>query len=162
MTRILDVDLDFFLHGVAHWRQAGSGRLDAADYPPWTREDALAFLEERCNLRTPLPGIVVENHGELFERWGRAIDDGRLALPVSVTHVDAHSDLGLGDATYITLLTELLFLPVEDTCVHSSAEEQPPPTRCAQVRILVGAFPFTRREVMTPERDATSAGALRL
>jgi hypothetical protein len=37
-----------------------------------------------------------------------------LALPLSVTHVDAHSDLGLGDAVYIDVITKLLFLPVED------------------------------------------------
>jgi hypothetical protein len=31
-----------------------------------------------------------------------------------VTHVDAHSDLGLGDATYVELLTDLLFRPADD------------------------------------------------
>jgi hypothetical protein len=116
MTRILDLDLDFFLHGTAHWRDAGSGRLDAEEYPPWSREDALAFLEDRCRLSDPLAGFAVENHGELFELWAATIDDGKLTLPLSVTHVDAHSDLGLGDATYINLLTELLFLDVDDRC----------------------------------------------
>jgi putative transposase len=42
-----------------------------------------------------LPGIAVDNHGELFDQWGRAIDAGQLTLPLSVTHVDAHfSDQG--------------------------------------------------------------------
>jgi UPF0489 domain len=113
MTRVLDLDLDFFLEGVQHWRPAGSGRLDAADFPPWSSEDALAFLEDRCKLDGRLPGFVVENHGELFGVWAAAIDAGTLTLPLSVTHVDAHSDLGLGDATYIELLTELLFLDVD-------------------------------------------------
>jgi hypothetical protein len=114
MTRILDLDLDFFLHGTANWRAAGSGRLDAEDYPPWTRDEALTFLRDQCHLTDPLPGFVVENHGDLFELWGAAIDAGTIAVPLSVTHVDAHSDLGLGDATYIDLITEILFRPVED------------------------------------------------
>jgi hypothetical protein len=112
--RILDLDLDFFLEGAANWRSAGEGRLDAVEYPPWPREEALAFLQDRCKLTDPLPGFVVENHGELFALWAAAIEDGRLTLPLSVTHVDAHSDLGLGDATYINLLTELLFTPVDE------------------------------------------------
>jgi hypothetical protein len=114
MTRILDLDLDFFLHGAAHWRDAGSGRLDAEDYPPWSNDEAIGFLHDRCRLADPRPGFVVENHGELFELWARAIDTGKLTPPLSVTHVDAHSDLGLGDATYVVLLTEVLFLPIEE------------------------------------------------
>jgi hypothetical protein len=62
VTRILDLDLDFFLRGVEHWRAAGSGRLDACDYPPWSNQDAVAFLRDRCKLVDPLPGFVVENH----------------------------------------------------------------------------------------------------
>jgi hypothetical protein len=112
--RVLDLDLDFFLDGVANWRDVGAGRLDAADYPPWSRDEAFAFLEDRCKLTGPLPGFVVENHGALFDLWASAADRGQLLLPLSVTHVDAHSDLGLGDATYINLLTEVLFLPVDD------------------------------------------------
>jgi hypothetical protein len=69
MTRILDIDLDFFLHDTAHWRPAGSGRLDAAEYPPWTQDEALAFLRDRCQVTDTLPGMAVENHGALFERW---------------------------------------------------------------------------------------------
>ncbi len=42
------------------------------------------------------------------------IGAGTLTPPLSVTHVDAHADLGLGDATYIQLITEHLFLPVGD------------------------------------------------
>ena len=34
--------------------------------------------------------------------------DGLLTPPFHVTHVDAHADLGLGDAGYVYLLTELL------------------------------------------------------
>jgi len=121
MTRILDLDLDFFVEGSANWRSAGSGRLDAAEYPPWPRDDALAFLRERCKLGDPSPGFVVENHGELFDRWATAIDADKLTLPLSVTHIDAHSDLGLGDTTYINLLTELLFVDVDERRAGAAA-----------------------------------------
>jgi hypothetical protein len=114
VTRVLDIDLDFFLHGTAHWRAAESGRLDSVEYPPWSRDEALAFLHDRCKLTDPLPGLVVENHGELFERWAAAIAAGQLMPPLSVAHIDAHADLGLGDAGYVYVLTELLFLPVEE------------------------------------------------
>lgn len=99
MTRILDLDLDFFFHKAAHWRDAGSGRLDAEAYPPWSNKEAIDFLHDHCCLAAPRPGFVVENHGELIELWATAIDSGRLTPPLSVTHIDAHSDLGLGDAT---------------------------------------------------------------
>jgi hypothetical protein len=113
MTRILDLDLDFFVRGVAIWKAVGSGRLDADDYPPWSADDTFAFLHDRCGLTDPLPGFAVDGHGELFGRWGDAIDSGKIELPLSVTHVDAHSDLGLGDNAYTVLITELLFLPID-------------------------------------------------
>jgi len=109
--RVLDIDLDFFLDEVAHWINADAGRLDAADYPPWTTEKTLRFLETQCKLTRKVPGVAVERHGDVFARWRDAIDRGVLEPPFSVTHVDAHADLGLGDAGYIYLLTELVFDP---------------------------------------------------
>jgi hypothetical protein len=109
MQRILDLDLDFFLDGVASWRGREHDRLDAADFPPWPVEQAIAFLRERCGLDGRLPGFVVEHHGELFSLWRDAIDAGRLIPPFHVTHVDAHADLGLGDSGYSYLMTSLVF-----------------------------------------------------
>ena len=60
-----------------------------------------------------MPGVAVERHGEVFAHWRDAIDRGVLEPPFSVTHVDAHADLGLGDSGYIYLLTELVFQPLE-------------------------------------------------
>lgn len=107
--RILDLDLDFFVHGVAHWRPEDGGRLDGEEFPAWDVEEALAFLEERCLLAAPLPGFVVENHGELFSVWRKAIADGMISAPFEVTHVDAHADLGLGDSGYVYLMSDLLY-----------------------------------------------------
>jgi len=114
MQRILDLDLDFFLDDTAILRGPDDGRLDGEDFPPWQLEEVLAFLHGQCGLRQPLPGFVVENHGELFARWREAIDAGRLTAPFHVTHVDAHADLGLGDSGYVYLMTSLLFEAPED------------------------------------------------
>lgn len=111
MQRILDIDLDFFVTPVVHWPQ-WDGRA-SAEHRCWPVEEALAFLTERCLLTGPLPGFVTERHDELFWLWREAISDGVLVPPFDVTHLDAHADLGLGDAGYTYLMTELLFEPPE-------------------------------------------------
>jgi len=113
VSRVLDLDLDFFVNGAAHWR-ADEGRLDPDEFPPWAVDEAITFLQERCGLDAPLPGLVVENHGELFRLWRSAIQRGQLLPPFHVTHVDAHADLGLGDSGYMHLMTEILYREPED------------------------------------------------
>jgi hypothetical protein len=112
MQRILDLDLDAFVHGTAHFRDSDSPRLDPEEFPAWELSRLTAFLEEQCLLDGSRAGFAVEHHGELFFRWRDAIDAGVLVPPFHVTHIDAHADLGLGDAGYVHLLTELLALPV--------------------------------------------------
>jgi hypothetical protein len=102
-------NLEFFVHGVEHWRDRDAGGLDADYFPAWSLQDALDFRETRCGLIGRLPGFVVEHYGELFYRWRDAIDAGRLRAPFHVTHVDAHADLGLGDAGYVHLMTDLVW-----------------------------------------------------
>jgi hypothetical protein len=114
VVRILDLDLDFFVHGAAHWRPDDAGRLDDEEFPAWDLEEALFFLTDRCRLAGPLPGVVVENHGELFGAWRGAIGEGRLSPPFEVTHVDAHADLGLGDSGHVYLMTDLLHRKPEE------------------------------------------------
>jgi len=63
-----------------------------------------------------VPGFVVEHHGDLFAQWRAAIEGGMLRVPFSVTHVDAHADLGLGDSGYEHLMTSFLFEPAEGRC----------------------------------------------
>lgn len=81
MQRVLDLDLDFFVYGVEHWRDRDHGRLDPEDYPAWSLHETLAFLQTGCGLTGRLPGFVVEHHGELFARWRDAIDAGVLRAP---------------------------------------------------------------------------------
>jgi hypothetical protein len=110
VQRVLDLDVDFFLDGFpAHHRPFDSERLDAEFHPPWTTDRAVEFLSGRCRLQDRLPGWVVEHHGQLFPLWRDAIDAGVLTPPFQVTHVDAHADLGLGDSSYVYLMTDVLF-----------------------------------------------------
>jgi hypothetical protein len=112
--RILDIDLDLFVHGVEYFRNSTDERLDPEDFPSWSVADAVAFLTNRCGIRDRLPGFVVEHHGELFGRWRDAIGAGRLRTPFHVTHADAHADLGMGDSGYVYLMTSLLYSRPDD------------------------------------------------
>jgi hypothetical protein len=114
VQRVLDIDLDFFVHGVARHRTCVDGRLDPTEYPAWSLDQTLDFLQSRCGLTGQLPGVVVDHHGELFARWRDAIDTGALRAPFHVTHVDAHADLDVGGTGYMHLLTDLLFREPED------------------------------------------------
>lgn len=108
---ILDLDLDFFLSDIAHW--PSGDRLDAIDFVPWSESRVRRFLEKQCGLSVekPIPGKVVKTHDEVFKHWRAKISAGEWEAPFSVTHIDAHADLGLGDSSYIYLLGELLGLP---------------------------------------------------
>lgn len=81
MQRILDLDLDFFAHGAIHWPGEDAGRRDPDEVLPWTVEESIGFLHDRCGLSGPLPGAAVEHHGEVFCRWRDAIAVGRLVPP---------------------------------------------------------------------------------
>jgi hypothetical protein len=114
VTRILDIDSDFFVEDPAYMRASTDPRLDANEHPVCATEDALAHLRDHCGLSSKLPGFVVANHGDMFGRWLDAIEGSQLVTPFSVTHLDAHADLGLGDSGYLYLLTELLFEPLAE------------------------------------------------
>lgn len=127
-VRVLDLDLDFFLHGAAHWVSPDGGeRLDAEEYPPWELADALDYLERQCLLTQKLPGVAVEHHSEIFWLWGEAIAREAMSAPFSVTHLDAHADLGLGDAGYAYLMNELAFEAVVER--YAILEDRRPATR---------------------------------
>jgi len=52
------------------------------------------------------------DHDEAFFTWRPWLEDGSLVAPFAVVHVDAHADMGLGDAGYVSLMSELLASPV--------------------------------------------------
>lgn len=116
VDRILDVDLDFFVRGVAHWRSLDDlSRLSDDEYDVWSLEEVSAFLRDQCGLGAPLPGWAIERHSEAFGEWQQAMADGSLDPPFSITHVDAHADLGLGEPVHLEIMSELMFMPVDQS-----------------------------------------------
>lgn len=95
--RVLDIDLDFFLADCCPL--ADKGRRPALKgREPWEADKVISFLEGQCGLDThcPVPGKVFETHDMALDYWEGLIKEGRLSIPFEVTHVDAHSDLGIG------------------------------------------------------------------
>lgn len=95
--RVLDLDLDFFLADCCPLAPVGA-RPALAGHEPWPAEAAADFLERQCGLsaETPLPGAVFETHDGALRFWQSRMQAGVLTPPFHVTHVDAHSDLGIG------------------------------------------------------------------
>ena len=95
--RVLDIDLDFFLADTCPLAEKGS-RPALTEHEPWPAADVRAFLTERCGLSParPVPGRVFETHDGALFLWQELLAAGRLAAPFDVTHIDAHSDLGIG------------------------------------------------------------------
>lgn len=95
--RVLDIDLDFFLADCCELAEIGQ-RPPLAGHEPWEEGRVRAFLETNCGLsrNRPIPGRVFETHDDALLFWDELIKSGKLRVPFSVTHVDAHSDLGIG------------------------------------------------------------------
>lgn len=95
--RVLDLDLDFFLADCCPLAEIGC-RPELQGHEPWPRERVRAFLEQQCGLNKqhPVPGRIFETHDQALFLWEERIAQGKLTVPFHVTHVDAHSDLGIG------------------------------------------------------------------
>ncbi|WP_164684706.1 UPF0489 family protein [Brevibacillus reuszeri] len=105
--------MDFFQSDIAHW-VTGDNRLSDDYYKSWSEKDFREFLEVRCLLSkdTPIEGRVVTNHHEAFFFWDQLINSNRIDAPFKVTHIDAHSDTGLGDNGYVYIMGELINYPI--------------------------------------------------
>lgn len=115
--RFLNLDLDFFIDDIAHFRGKGDGRLSPI-YKPWARLKVRRFLEDQCGLSTknPIPGRFVIHHDGAFDYWRDLVGDLENPSPMDVVHVDAHSDLGLGVGGWKYLMEEVLHWPVTQRC----------------------------------------------
>jgi hypothetical protein len=109
--RFLDIDLDAFLDGVAHW-SSGDERLDPSEYKIWSEAQVREFLEFQCGLSrsAPIPGRFITHHDEAFDWWADLI--AKTGQKLEITHVDAHADLGLGDASWYHMHSQHLHLPM--------------------------------------------------
>lgn len=95
--RVLDIDLDFFLADCCELAPLGK-RPPLLGHEPWSEEVVRCFLEENCGLNrdNPIQGRAFETHDGALLFWEELIEAGKLAVPFEVTHIDAHSDLGIG------------------------------------------------------------------
>ncbi|MHA2401208.1 MAG: peptide arginase family protein [Promethearchaeota archaeon] len=115
MDRILDIDLDFFLNKVSESRENGR-RLKKKKYFPWDKTTLTSFLENRCLLSTqnPLKGRTVKHHHQAFFFWRKLILTKKIEIPFELVHLDAHSDIGVADWSWIYVTSELLHKPLEE------------------------------------------------
>ena len=62
--RILDIDMDFFLNDVAHFKSFDSERLNDEDYKPWSIEAVRDYLENNCGLNksNKVQGAIFKEH----------------------------------------------------------------------------------------------------
>lgn len=108
--RVIDLDLDFFLDDIAYLVSDYGERLVESDYQPWEEGKIRTFLEENCGLTASrkIPGRIVLHHDEAFIFWRELVEKGLLEVPFEVVHIDAHADLGLGDASWEYIMGDLL------------------------------------------------------
>lgn len=105
--RVLDIDLDFFLDRVP---DGADERPDPKYHRPWAAEEVRAFLYRQCGLsrRHRLPARVVNTHDEVFYHWRELWERKDSIHALSVVHIDAHADLGMGYTSNDYIQTELL------------------------------------------------------
>ena len=112
MQRGLDLDLDFFLAACCPLAKRGE-RPPLLGHEPWAADAVRRFLEDSCVLssQAPIPGRVFETHDGALVYWKELMEKGLLHPPFHVTHVDAHSDLGIGYPGPGYVLYNVLSLP---------------------------------------------------
>ena len=113
MTRVLDIDLDFFLSRPCPFAPEGE-RPSVTAAEPWSESAVRAFLEENLHLdrARPIPGRVFPTHDGALFFWRDRIQAGLLTPPFHVTHIDAHTDLGIGDKGHTFVRNSVLCRPV--------------------------------------------------
>lgn len=112
--RFLNLDLDFFVNGIAHWQPNSQKRLSPSAFKPWTKNDVRTFLEKQCGLSSanPVPGRFVTHHDGAFDYWYEIIKKLDQETKIELTHIDAHSDLGMGDSSWKYIMENLLHQPL--------------------------------------------------
>ena len=112
--RVLDLDMDFFLSDVCELAAPGK-RPSISEAHPWDEAAVCAFLEENCGLsrQNRVPGRIFATHDGALWLWKEWVEGGKLRAPFHVTHVDAHSDLGVGRPGPAYVLETVLALPPE-------------------------------------------------
>ncbi|CAN0328960.1 unnamed protein product, partial [Phaeothamnion confervicola] len=113
---IADIDLDIFIDEVFSLDRRPRA---PSTIRPWNEEQLRRFLEDQCGLRCGPSyrrpkGRFVVHHDEAFPVLEALSQNG--AMPLTLTHIDAHSDLGtgFGDLSWKDIGGRLLGLPPKD------------------------------------------------
>ncbi|QHN03422.1 hypothetical protein FTO74_08635 [Granulicella sp. WH15] len=114
MHKVLDLDLDFFSWPIV--RGPVDGRPSDAEHKCVSPEVVRTFLESQSGLsrEQKIPGHFCQTHDGAFNAWRKWRTEGTLSQSFEVDHVDAHSDLSYGDASWHYILTQFLELPVDE------------------------------------------------
>jgi len=91
---VLDVDLDFFTSQVLYENARSPREKSAAT--PWSIDRVDHFLRHYCGLSSKAPGLVVEQHRDVYYFARDSEKRGLVATRNLWIHVDSHSDLGFG------------------------------------------------------------------
>ena len=93
--RVLDIDLDFFMHGVVYNVPCKQKRRQSKkQYHAWSIKETEKYLKENLKLKTKRPGMVYDDHRDLFIILENLIDDKSISTPFELVHVDSHADMG--------------------------------------------------------------------
>ena len=111
---VLDIDMDFFLSAPCPFAEEGQ-RPDDSCAEPWSEKAVRDFLENNLGLdrSRPLPGRIFPTHEGALLFWDELAREGELTLPFDVTHVDAHTDLGIAQKGYPFVKMNVLGRPVD-------------------------------------------------
>ena len=114
--RILDIDLDFFLDEIAHFKGRNNRRLNKKNFIPWNTGQVECFLEKNLGLdkNNPISGKLFTHHDEVFY-WCQDFRKSENYEPISIVHVDAHSDMATGvDGCFLYIMETMLRKPIKE------------------------------------------------
>ena len=117
MQHLLDIDLDFFLADCCPLAAEGQ-RPSLFGHEPWEKQRVSDFLEQNCGLskEKKIKGRIFETHDKALIFWQELMKKGLLSAPFSVTHIDAHSDLGIGDPGPGFVLSTVISTRLDKRC----------------------------------------------
>jgi hypothetical protein len=114
---IIDIDLDFFQNGrFMYLADDEDKRLSSEQALPWREEEVISILEKNCSLskKQKIKGKIFTHHHEVFFELRDLIKRCELQIPFELNHIDAHADLGMGEASWSYIMGELLHKPLSE------------------------------------------------
>lgn len=113
MMRVLDIDLDFFLNDCCPLAPVGE-RPSLEGHEPWNADSVVEFLKCNCGIKNSIPGRIFETHDRALCFWLELMEKEKLSHPFHVTHIDAHSDLGIAKPGPGYVLNTVLAMNIEE------------------------------------------------